>query len=359
MQKNIIFHYLKYLLPGLLLCSIYSCTEPLPHFPKALGRVDNLMVVGDPKLWNGKVGDTFKKEFSGPFIITPVPEEALNFQFKAYEEFDRVARTYRTIIFLTDLSNAESPTTKFVRQVLGEQNVQKALSDGKFRYIKLNDRWAEGQLLVFWFAPDEDFLAQDISFQQHKIKELIKQHDDARYKEMIYDIGKNQAAMDTIKKKYNIHIDIPNDYTLATHDSVMMWFRFETEKLSSNIFLHKFPAGIELTPDNLKKLRNQASKQYLSTHAADSYMYIDDENLPVYFQTVKLGNVMNALEGRGIWRMYNDIMGGSFISYLVQDTRNHQTLLLDVFVHYPTEKKRTEMRKLENILATLKVLKPE
>lgn len=360
MQKNNLLQYPLFIIIILLISSgLYSCTPPVEHFPEAIGRPESISIVTDPRIWNGKAGEAFRKEFESAFLLTPQPEDAYDMRYIPFEEFNQPSRTLRTIIFLIDLSNKESPTTKFLASVMSKEHMERAMNDGKFRYTYQKDRWANGQLLIFWFAPDMDFLAQDINLQHERIKELIKTHDDNKYKQIIYNKGKNLLAMDTLKQKFNISIDIPREYTLATHDSVMMWFRFETDRMSSNIFLHKFPANTPINHKNLKELRNTASKKYLSTNTENSYVYIDDVNLPIYFNTVKLGNVLNVLEARGIWAVYNDFMGGSFISYLVNDSRNNQVLLIDVFVHMPGAKKRTEMRKLENIVSTLKVLKTE
>ena len=49
-------------------------------------------------------------------------------------------------------------------------------------------------------------------------------------------------------------------------------------------------------------------------------------------------------------------MGGPFVSYLIPDFKNNRVIFLDAFVYAPGQKKRPEMRKLDTVFSTFKLI---
>lgn len=334
--------------------SLSGCLdEKYDVLKQAHGRVDNILVVSQPQLWNSAVGDSFRLHFNGLFPVTPQPESLYDLRYLQYEELDKQQKLHRTILFLADLSD-KTEISEHVKKIIGEEGVKRANTDSQYRIAIHNDRWASGQLIVYWFAPSRDALIESINLHYKNVMQNIQKHDDKTLTEMIYNLGVNQAANDAIKKQFNAEMSIPIDYTLAVQDSNAIWLRFETTKISSNIFIYQLPDSTILSPDNLRSLRNQISQKYFSTEEDSSYMQIDDRFLPVFYQTLPL-NQADALQARGIWAMVNDFMGGSFVSYLVQDPKTKRTILIDGFVHAPGQQKRIEMRRLDLILSTFKL----
>jgi hypothetical protein len=332
-----------------------SCfADELEPMKAAHGRIDNILVVAQPQLWNSEVGDSFKVYFEGLFPITPQPESMYDVRFLQFEEFDKYQKLHRTILFLADLSDHNDETTKLVEKVLGEEGLKRAKSDPQYRIAVHQDRWAKGQLVIYWFAPDKKALAESVTLHYKNVMQNIQKHDDKKLTEMLYNLGINQEAGAAIKQQYNVEMSIPIDYTLAVRDSNAIWLRFETNKISSNVFLYSLPEGTVLSPDNLRATRNSITQKYFTTEADSSYMQIDDRFLPVFYQSMQFAK-SNALQARGIWAMVNDFMGGSFITYLIEDKKNKRVLLLDAFIHAPGQQKRIELRRLDLILSTLKI----
>lgn len=330
-----------------------ACDDRLEPVKEAYGRIDNILVVGAPQLWNGPVGDSFRVHFNSLYPVTPQPENLYDLRFLQYEELDKQQKTHRTILFLADLSD-KSEASEHVKQILGPDGLKRAESDPQYRIAVHNDRWAKGQLVIYWFAPDRDKLLESIGLHYKNVMQNIQKHDDKKLTEMLYNLGVNQAAQDTVKRLFNADLSIPADYRLAVQDSNFVWLRFETTKISSDIFVYRLPDNTTLSPDNLRSLRNQITQKYFTTDADSSYMQIDDRFLPVFYQAMPL-NGADALQARGLWAMVNDFMGGSFVSYLVQNPTSKRTLFIDGFVHAPGQQKRIEVRRLDLILSTLKI----
>jgi hypothetical protein len=127
-----------------------------------------------------------------------------------------------------------------------------------------------------------------------------------------------------------------------------------TKEFSSNIILHKLPytAKEQLSYEGFKSLRDTLTKRYVSSDVENSYMLINDVDLPLFIKPVEFNNFY-AVEAKGIWELNNDYMGGPFISYLIHNPNNNELYLLDGFVFAPSKKKRELMQYLEFILNTV------
>ena len=99
--------------------------------------------------------------------------------------------------------------------------------------------------------------------------------------------------------------------------------------------------------------RDSIGRKYISSTLPDTYMQINDEDLPMLTQATTLNNNY-ALEARGIWEVINDYMGGAFVSYLIHNPDKNELLFVDGFIHAPGEDKRDFMQYLEYVLRTTK-----
>ena len=245
------------------------------------------------------------------------------------------------------------PASQLIRDGIGKKNVQKASSQASYRIAIQKDRWAKGQKVIYWFAPTRDELLKTVAKDYQRVMNEFNKADTEMFIEQIYLPGQNLEATNRLHEGYGIDLKIPRDYVIAHDDSSAIWMRKETDKISNNIFIYSLPYSDTsgLSPEYLKRIRNQLTKKYISTHIKDSYMQIDDRVLPMYFQELTLDN-NPALQARGLWGMVNDFMGGSFVTYMIDDQKNSRYLILDGFVHAPGQKKRPEMRRLDMIFST-------
>ncbi len=340
-----------------LLFSLPACLpEGLETMKQAYGRVDNILVVCESRLWNSPAGDSFRRAFSALYPVTPQPEPLYELRHVQPEELNKTLRTHRTIIFLADLSEKSAEGTQMVARAIGEEGLKRVISDPQYRIAVNNDRWAKGQLVVYWFSPNAQDLADNVAQHHKKVMQSIQKHDDKKLTEMVYSTGINQSATDSVKAKFKLEMSVPADYIVAKSDSQSLWLRFETEKISSSLFIYSFPnTQVPLTAEQFKSTRDSLTRLYFTTDIDSSFMQIDDRFLPVVCSPAILAGTQ-ALQGRGVWSMVNDFMGGSFVGYLIDDVKNKRTIYVDGFVHAPGQQKRIELRRLDLILSTLKVL---
>ena len=105
-----------------------------------------------------------------------------------------------------------------------------------------------------------------------------------------------------------------------------------------------------MTKEGIKEIRNTLGK-YVSTEIENTYMYINDVDLPMFLKTMQIDNHY-AVEARGIWEIENDYMGGPFISYTIHNPESNELLYLDGFIHAPGREKRNYMQQLEKIFTS-------
>lgn len=339
-----------------------SCTNQqrsrLAVTPSAYGTVDKIMVVTDDYTWNTTIGDTFRNTFEALYPVTPQPEPLYDLRYKTPKEFKegKIFKTFRSIIIMGALDDDNDGATTLIKHAIGEKNVKRAYNDPKYHIAIHRNRWAQGQTIVYWFAPTRSALLETVAQDYERVMNQFNEADTKRFIEQIYAPGQNVKASKAVLDLFDMSLKIPREYTIANVDSVSIWMRKETDKTSSNIFIYSLPLSdsTQPKPEHHKYIRNKLTKQYFSTHIEDSYMQIDDRYLPIYYQSMTFDG-KPTLQARGLWGMVNDFMGGSFVSYMILDEANSRVLFLDGFVHAPGQKKRPEMRRLDMIFSTLVV----
>ncbi len=340
-----------------------SCTDSqrkrLAVTPTSYGKVDNIMVVVDEYNWTTTIGDTFRNYFEALYPVTPQPEPIYDLRYRKPKEFQeaKVLKTHRAIVILGALDDMEDAASELIRRALGEKNIKRASEQDNYRIAVHKDRWAQGQTVIYWFAPNRAELLKTVVKDYQRVMNEFNKADTEMFIEQIYIPGQNLEATATVHKIFGISLKIPRAYVLAHQDSAAVWMRKETDKISSNIFIYSLPLAdsTKPSPEHHKYFRNQLTKKYFATHIDDSYMQIDDRVLPIYYQEMIFDN-KPSLQARGLWGMVNDFMGGSFITYMIEDAANDRVIILDGFIHAPGQKKRPEMRKLDMVFSTFNVL---
>lgn len=340
---------------------VSSCTEEQrKHYeatPTAYGRVDNIMIVAEKHNWETTIGDSVRMYFEALYPVTPQPEPILELRHVKPQEFNgsKTLKTHRAIIVLGVLDE-DDPASEMIKKTLGENNITRAQEDPDYRIAIAKDRWAKGQVIVYWFGPNRQELLKSISEDYNKVLKIFHQADEEMLLRQIYAMGEQTEITNMIKKNLGVQLRIPKEYFLGYQDSIAVWARYETDKMSSDIFVTTLPLTPEtkLTPEVCHSLRDTLTKKYFSTWIEGSYMQIDDRYLPVYYQYMQINN-SQALQARGIWAMVNDFMGGPFVSYMIEDRANQRIIFLDGFVHAPGTPKRPKMRKLDAVFSTFKL----
>lgn len=325
--------------------------------PKAFGKTNQINVIADQDVWEGAVGDTFRYYFSSPYLLLPQPEPIFDLRHFTPENLNAepLRKELRTYMFLANLNDENSPTTQIIKNDIGGENLRRAQEDETYNTTLGKDKWAQGQLLIYSFAFGEDALINNIKKNFPALMKRIYQADKKQIESAVYAAGNDYVLMDKVKEGLSVDIRLPKDYFVAIQDENTMWLRREAKEVSSNILLHrlKYVDQAQLTKEGLKQIRDSLGKRYITTDINGAYMRTNDVDLPLFTKNLSLNGYF-ALEGRGIWDIVNDYMGGPFISYLLHKPETDELLFVDGFVYAPGKDKRDYMQQLELILSTVK-----
>ncbi|OAV42602.1 DUF4837 family protein [Lewinella sp. 4G2] len=333
-------------------------TSRLNPIPGAFGSINSVTVVADSSLWLNGASDSIAYFLEAPYIILPQPEPIFDVRFIEPEKLSAVPtfRELRNYVVLADISDKNSPTTKMVVKDLSDAKIQQVKEEG-FSTVVARNKWATGQQLIYLMGKNREELLRGMSSTRAAVVKRIADSENLRMKETAFFQGVDKALMDTISQRTGARIRVPYGYELVpVRSDDFVWFKRGTRKGSMNIMVTKVPYENQeqLSKEGLKTIRDQIGKRYVSSSLADTYMRVNDKDLPLFTETTDLNGAF-AIEGRGIWEMENDFQGGPFISYLINDEANRQLVLVDGFILAPGEKKRDLMGELEQILATTKV----
>lgn len=351
----------------LIMAIIYSsCSSAvMSSSPHSFGGINKIVVVADQDVWDGPIGDTLRFYLAAAYPVLPQPEPIFDLQHFTPEEIDEDTDRlrFRTMMYLADMSQANSATARAVKDIVGEENILKMTESAEKSEIKISrGRWALNQTVLFFYSEGEEAIVNSIRAKSSSIAELIRKNDESILEGRTYYSGKNGSINNNIRESFGVRMAIPGDYTLALDDDEndFMWIR-KLEKAShvhTNILIHKLPYKdiSQLEPEGVKMLRDSLGKKYIESGQIDgSYMRVNDINLPLYHESKAIDDKFT-LRLKGIWEMSDDVdmMGGSFVSYMIHNEAKNELLFLDAFVFAPGKKKRDMMQGMEQVLSSVK-----
>lgn len=334
-------------------------TENLTPTPVAYGKINELVLVADKAVWDSPVGDTLRYYLAPAYIILPQPEPILDIRFYTPDDLKAVSgrKNFRSYLFIGDLSDASSATSNMIKKDVGSEAVYRFEQDPASNLIVGSNKWATDQILIYQFANNKSDLIDNVKKNAPAILRRVNKHDLEIVEANIYQGGINTDLASLIRARMGVDMKVPFDYFLALNDTTeqTIWLRKETNDLSSNIMIHKFPYtdAEQLSREGIKGKLNKLGL-YVSTSIERTYKHINDVDLPMYTANVKLDDKF-AVETRGIWEIVNDFMGGPFISYAILNPKSNEVILIEGFVHAPGKEKRNFMQRLEYIFRGVKL----
>ncbi|MBB4080002.1 hypothetical protein GGR28_002629 [Lewinella aquimaris] len=352
-----------FLLSFALVLALTSCgseefQRTLQPTPSAFGQINSLVVVADSSTWKAGVADSVAYFFEAPYIILPQPEPIFDVRFITPERVvaEPTWGQLRNYVVLADLSDTDSPTTQMVLNDLSDDKIQQVRTDGYGTAVAKN-KWATGQQLVYIMGKNHDALLTGFGKVYPGVVKRIKEGEDERMRVTTYFEGINRRLGDTIRQLSGASLDIPGGYVRVPLDTDdVVWLRKEVQGASLNIMVTKVPYEDkrQLSKEGLKEIRDRIGKEYVSSTTENTYMRINDTDLPMFTEATELNGAF-AIEGRGIWEIENDFLAGPFVSYLLNDEAEDELVLVDGFVYAPGRRKRDLMEEVVQIIRSATV----
>lgn len=338
-------------------------TKSLTPKPVALGRLNDVVVVCDDKLWEGMVGDTFLYFYESAYPVMPAPEPLFDIRHFSSENLaaEPLRRELRTYVVLANLSDTESATTKMVRRDLGEERYKRALSDTSYYSSVGREKWAREQIVAYVFGNGLDDLARGIEKSFPAIANRIKKHDYIQLASNVYNLKTEDPEIKKVlKEKFGLYLKVPGDYKkqIETERNFVMLKR-DFRDYSQSIVIRKFPYTDkkQLSKQGIIEMRNDYGLEFITGTSQGSYMRTNSEALPVYEYTTDINGIYTK-EIRGVWELSNDYIGGPFVSYVLLNEQSNELIFIDTFVYSPSRSKRDLVQQLEHIIQSATFVNP-
>lgn len=356
-------YFIKYVLIFFTISSVLSCGEnqgiqPAKSKPIAFGRINDVVIIADKSIQNSYLKDTISDYFEAPYPILTAYEPLFDMRFMTVEDLlaKPLRRELRTFVVVADISDTLSSTTRMVRDDLGYEKFNAALSDPTLNISIGKNKWARDQVVFYVFGKGSEAIVQSI--QQHfpTIAKRINQHDQKSLKSTVYGIKEPNAQLSKmVFDSFGLQIKVPGLYKLAMSKNNFLWLRMDNKIINQSIVIRKYPYEnpSQFSKDYVISLRNAYGKEFITTQFDDAYMSTNIVDLPIYDYTY-IHNSIYTYEVRGIWETINDFMGGPYISYLLHNKAKGELIFIDAFVYAPGEKKRDLVQQLDCIIKTAK-----
>lgn len=315
--------------------------------PDSLGGVGEILVLSDASLWQGEIGQSLRKACSSEQFGLPQPEP----WFKLIPVQDlgsnKFQNRHRLILILRLGSNYEGLPKEVVSAA------QKVLGRGGVYWGSSVHPRAFPQREVYLIARDA---AELHGFLRHHGPWLRRQFliwD----KELILDrlgrLTSSDTVMALMRDSVGIQIPhLPGDYRIKLLRPNRVWLSKEIPQGSMNLWVWRdvvskgTSASSSALPINLiQEARDTVLANGVPGPSPGSHYRTEILIQPLWTEH------KGGLEGRGLWKMKGDFMGGPFVhrAWLSHRFSYHA----EAFVYAPNESKRAWLRELEALLSTI------
>jgi len=316
----------------ILIILFASCNSPSgsSYKPKSSGNINTITVVIENALWNSNVGEKIRKSFASEFIGLPQQEPIFALKQIPLETFSGFTRESRNILLV--------------------------LKTKKDTLLLEKNKYAYPQVLVSFLGSNNKVLIEQIDKNKERVILEIKKNEITEKQKRIKISSLNKT---NLKSLLSIDLRMPSAYEIYKKGKEkIIWIQRDTDKGTVNVLAYELKkrdfSGNE-HKQKIIKIRDSVGKLFLPGRNKDSHM-ITEEAYEPYVKKVKVKG-FQAIETRGTWEVKNDFMAGPFINYMINDTINNRTIVLEGFVFSPSSKKRDYIFELEAIFRSLKIFK--
>ncbi len=343
--------------------------------PTAGGNLDELMIIVDDADFQQPISDSLIYHFFTPYPGLPqLYEPTLPIkirEWKRYEAASDLFHKYRNLAFVAILSE-NTPITQFVRQQIGEEAYQKALTDPSTWMVVTHDQFAKPQRTIYLFAPTYEEMYDRLNRGFQQVVAVVKEAENARLHKALFAKGHMRNIETALTTYMGITIEVPAYYSIAMANDTIVWFDYleayfdkkenqtkqirrtflVQEVLLDDIYASPFydryadqSGTVDVLPFAARDLMNS---RYIFGRDTTFSPYTDYRQ-PLFQEQIENGATLS----RGLWRMDNPFMGGPFLTVARYTEDSTALLLIDAHVYAAGSDKRPIIREYEAILSSI------
>lgn len=318
MKKNILLTVIS------LICmvALVDCKVPNTGKPGSSGKTLELMVVASNNVLSGTTKAVIDTIFSVPQDGLNRPEPRFEVVQLAPSSFENntMFQAHRNILILEMDPNG-------LNKVYLEQN-----------------KWSQPQVVVRMVANDRHALDSMLLANSER---LLSEYYNMEYVRMkkVFSQTPNVKVNNMVREKYGFSLVFPEEFSHAKTEDNFMWVRKEAKDFGLHVYISMAPASDAKAFEEAYILDNLDTlmKHHVPGPAEGSYQATERRDF-FYTRKVKLGDV-EAVETRGLWRLFGDFMGGPFVCYTLPSPDGSNVITLVGLVYSPSERNKMVMRR--------------
>ena len=292
------------------------------------GAINNVSVVTENELWDGRVGDAIRTVLAKPIYGLPQDEPMFTI--------------------------SQIPSAVFSGFVTKNRTVLKIETNKEAGIKILNNVYAKPQKVIVVSGKTKQEIINVLIESESKIIETFRNEELA---ERMRQMAKSPHNFTVFKEKLGISLEFSSIYRIAKQTDDFFWIRKDITTGTTNLMIYELPLDAIKRNDSVVnqiiKIRDSIGKQYIEGPLEGSYMVTENAYTPFHGETI-LDN-KPALETKGIWDVKNAFMGGPFINYAIEDKINKRWVVIEGFAFAPSVEKRNYMLELEAIIKSVKI----
>lgn len=321
-----------FLLSVLSLTLLMSCGDKNASkekfLPDASGAINNVSVVTENDLWDGRVGDAIRNVLAKPIYGLPQDEPTFTI--------------------------SQIPTSVFSGFVTKNRTVLK-IETNKEAGITISDNvYAKPQKVIVVSGKTKEEIIDVLKANETKIVDTFRNEE---LTERLRQMAKSPHSFEIIKEKLGLTIQFASVYRKAKETDNFFWIRKDITTGTSNLMIYELPYDAIKRNDSVVnqiiKIRDSIGKAHIEGPVEGSYLITENAYTPFHGETI-IDN-KPTLETKGIWDVKNAFMGGPFINYAIEDKINNRWVVVEGFAFAPAVEKRNYMLELEAIIRSVKI----
>ena len=316
-----------------------SCSEEKRRkalLPNISGKAGEVVIVIDKTDWEGAVGTALRDSLACDCPYLPQREPLYNLVNVAPSGFGNMFQIHRNIITVNISSSVTEPGVVYRKDV-----------------------WAAPQTVININAANPEAAVEIIRENSRNIVETLEQAERdriisnaKRYEEL------KLAPVVTSMVGGSPHF--PSGYQLKKKTDDFIWITYDIQYVTQGILIYKYPVveGEQmLSLDSILENSNEMLKNNVPGMFENTYMTTSTFARPsIEYKRYK---GLDFAEVRGFWEVYNDFMGGPFVSHAFYSQDGQNVIVLQAFVYAPKYDKRQYLRQVESVIYSFEWAKNE
>lgn len=320
-----------------------SCgPTPFTGKPGSSGKTLEMLVVATQGVYSGTTKQVIDSIFATPQVALNNPEPRFDLVHISPSSFEdnSMFQSHRNLLILDVSPQLEN-------KIYLEQ-----------------DKWSKPQIVIRITASDKRSLDSMLLVKNER---LLYEYYNQEYRRMdkVFSEDPDIKIQNKLKGKYGFALSIPDEFALAKmrEESDFTWILKQTKDFDLHLYVYSRPAtgGSDFDQATILDNLDTMLRRYVPGPSEGSYPGVE-RRVDSYSRDVVLADSINAVETRGLWRTYNDFMGGPFVCYTFTLPESGKVYTLMGCVYSPSERNKMVMKRdllmqLDGICRSIKLQK--